>query len=201
MHLSWHVTTVLLHFYCSHLRLSNNLTDSFNLNCYTREEYTLAFNMSSIIILCTVSNHISHPTTSPEFSIGPKWLCIILSNIQGLCVARSFIYPFKNMSIQHVKMSAMVSQITSLTSVYSTVYSRCRSKKTSKLCITGLCAGNWPVTGEFSTQMASNTDNVSIWWYHGNAPQPCVIDLLLCKILHKIQSWSRPFLADKNAGR
>ena len=42
-----------------------------------------------------------------------------------------------------------------------------RSKKTSKLCIIGLCAGNSPVTGEFPTQRANNAENVSIWWrYH-----------------------------------
>ena len=43
---------------------------------------------------------------------------------------------------------------------------RRRSKKTSKLCVTGLCAGNSPVTGEFPAQMASNVENVSIWWRH-----------------------------------
>ena len=42
----------------------------------------------------------------------------------------------------------------------------CRSKKTSKLCVTGLCAGNSPGTGEFPAQMASNAENVSIWWRH-----------------------------------
>ena len=41
-----------------------------------------------------------------------------------------------------------------------------RSKKTSKLRVTGLCAGSSPVTGEFLAQMASNTENVSIWWSH-----------------------------------
>ena len=41
-----------------------------------------------------------------------------------------------------------------------------RSKKTSKLRVTGLCAGNSPGTGEFPTQMASNAENVSIWWRH-----------------------------------
>ena len=41
-----------------------------------------------------------------------------------------------------------------------------RSKKTSKLRVTGLCAGNSPVTGEFPAQMASNAENVSIWWRH-----------------------------------
>ena len=41
-----------------------------------------------------------------------------------------------------------------------------RSKKTSKLRVTGLCVGNSPVTGEFPAQMASNAENVSIWWRH-----------------------------------
>ena len=43
---------------------------------------------------------------------------------------------------------------------------RRRSKKTSKLRVTGLCAGNSPVTGEFPLQMASNAEHVSIWWRH-----------------------------------
>ena len=43
---------------------------------------------------------------------------------------------------------------------------RPRSKKTSKLRVTGFCAGNSPVTGEFPTQRASNAENVSIWWRH-----------------------------------
>ena len=41
-----------------------------------------------------------------------------------------------------------------------------RSKKTSKLRVTGLCVGNSPVTGKFPAQMASNAENVSIWWRH-----------------------------------
>ena len=53
------------------------------------------------------------------------------------------------------------------------------SKKTSKLHVIGLCAGNSPVTGEFLTKMASNAENVYIWWRHHvywlnlvtNAPQ------------------------------
>ena len=41
-----------------------------------------------------------------------------------------------------------------------------RSKKTSKLHVTGLCPGNSPVTGEFPAQKASNAEKVSIWWRH-----------------------------------
>ena len=43
---------------------------------------------------------------------------------------------------------------------------RRRLKNTSKLRVTGLCAGNSPVTGEFSAQMASKAENVSISWRH-----------------------------------
>ena len=43
---------------------------------------------------------------------------------------------------------------------------RRRSKKTSKLRVTGLCVGNSPGTGEFPAQMASNAANCSIWWRH-----------------------------------
>ena len=39
---------------------------------------------------------------------------------------------------------------------------RRRSKNTWKLRLTGLCAGNPPVTGEFPAQMASNAENVSL---------------------------------------
>ena len=41
-----------------------------------------------------------------------------------------------------------------------------RSKITSKLRVTGLCARNSPGTGEFPAQMASYAENVSIWWRH-----------------------------------
>ena len=47
----------------------------------------------------------------------------------------------------------------------------CKSKKTSKLCVTGLCEGNSPVTSEYPAQMASNAENASIW---------CVI--VLCSV-------------------
>ena len=43
---------------------------------------------------------------------------------------------------------------------------RCRSKKTSKLRVTGLCARNSPETNEFPAQRASNAETVSIWWRH-----------------------------------
>ena len=48
---------------------------------------------------------------------------------------------------------------------------RRRSKKKLKLCVTRLCEGNSPVTGEFPSQRASNAENVNaenvnISWRH-----------------------------------
>ena len=43
---------------------------------------------------------------------------------------------------------------------------RHRSKKTTKLRVTYLCAGNSRVTGDFPAQISSNAENVSIWWRH-----------------------------------
>ena len=76
------------------------------------------------------------------------------------CIQLAFIH------YNDVIMTMVVSQITSLTIVYSIVYSGARSKKTSKLRVTAICAGNSPGTGEFPAQMASYAENVSIWRRH-----------------------------------
>ena len=81
----------------------------------------------------------------------------------------------------------------SLTSVYSTVYSRRRSKKTSKLCVTDLCKGNSPVTGKFPAQRASSAENVSIRWRHHGGPRASYLQS--CRRLYsasrQLCSWSR----------
>ena len=65
-----------------------------------------------------------------------------------------------------VIMDAIASQITSLTIVYSTVYSDADQRKHQSSVSLNLCAGNSPGTGEFPAQMASNAENVSIWRRH-----------------------------------
>ena len=80
---------------------------------------------------------------------------------QFLAVLCDFLSISARVARQHyndVRMGAMASQITSLTIVYSTVYSRRRSKKTLKLRGTGLCGGNSPVAGEFAAQRASKAE-------------------------------------------
>ena len=65
-----------------------------------------------------------------------------------------------------VIMTMMASQITSHHDCLRNRLFRRRSKKTSKLRVTGLCVGNSQGTGEFPAQRASNAENVSIWLRH-----------------------------------
>ena len=61
---------------------------------------------------------------------------------------------------------------------------RCRSKKTSKLSITGLCEGNLPVTGGFPSQRASNI-NVSISWCHLDEWVTCRKNIVWSALQHR----------------
>ena len=62
---------------------------------------------------------------------------------------------------------------------------RRRSKKTSKLRVTGFCEGNSPVTGEFPAQRASNAEIVSIWWRHHIGQFLCRTQQSICHDTNK----------------
>ena len=62
-------------------------------------------------------------------------------------------------------MGAIASQITNLVIVYSTVYSDTDQKKHQSSASLAFVRGLHR-TGEFPAQMASNAENVSIWWRH-----------------------------------
>ena len=63
-------------------------------------------------------------------------------------------------------MTTMAYQITSLTVVYSIVYSGADKKNIKAPRHWPLCCGEFTGTGEFPAKRASNTENVSIWWRH-----------------------------------
>ena len=112
---------------------------------------------------CTgvVLKYMGTSNTKPPKNAAQCELCAYLSGLSSTWVHYS-----------DVIMGAVTSQITSLTIVcLLTRLFRRRSKKTSKLRVTGLCAGNSPVTGEFPAQRASNAENVSIWWRHHEVRQ------------------------------
>ena len=68
---------------------------------------------------------------------------------------------------------------------------RRRSKKIPKLRVTGLCAGNSPVTGEFPAQKASNAENVFIWWRHHGR---CLGHSSLVPLIPQLRlRWTNPY--------
>ena len=128
-----------------------------------------------LLSLCVRSMLCTHCAVCSKYNVKRHSLCLIR-------LTRGFQHRDQVMRIVHfndVIMSAMASQITSLTIVYSTVYSRRRPKKASKLRVTGLCVGNSPVTGEFPAQRASNAENVSIWWRHHGMTERFVVVIKL----------------------
>ena len=84
------------------------------------------------------------------------------------CVTREYICQIYQHHNNDAMMGAIASQTTSLTTVYSNVYSG--ADETSKLRVTALCGRNSPVTGEFTAQRASKVKKcfhllTSSWWY------------------------------------
>ena len=64
-------------------------------------------------------------------------------------------------------MGAIASQITSLTIVFSTIYSDAdQIKHQSSASLAFVWGIHRGPAGEFPTQMTSNAENVSIWWRH-----------------------------------
>ena len=81
-------------------------------------------------------------------------------------------WPFVRGNSPHytdVIMTTMASQITSLTVVYSIVYSGGDQRKHQSSDSLALC-GEFTGTGEFPAQRASNAENVFIWWRHHGSP-------------------------------
>ena len=72
---------------------------------------------------------------------------------------------------------------------------RRRSTKTSKLSVTGLCAGNSPGTGGFPAQMASYAENVSIWWRHHGMGHHCFRKWLVTEQCQAMTSTSAVLLS------
>ena len=81
-----------------------------------------------------------------------------------------------------VIIGAVVSQITSLTIIYSTVYSDADQRKHQSSASLAFVCGDFTGTGEFPAQMASHAGNVSIWWQYN------------CRDVCKISLWSVEYI-------
>ena len=67
-------------------------------------------------------------------------------------------------------MGTMTSEITSITMFIQPSIQV--QKKTSKLCVTGICVGNSQVTSEFPAQRATNAGDFFFIWLRHHATLP-----------------------------
>ena len=135
----------LVHYVCIHIRdeLSKPLVD------------LIEWRINSVIVVATNSRLILLYTfkriiLAMQCNNDPG-----LNNILNNLIALQWRHNGRNSVSNHQPFEYLLSRLI-----------RRRSKKTSKLHVTGLCAGNSPETGEFPAQRASNAENVSIWWRH-----------------------------------
>ena len=105
-----------------------------------------------VLVLFTLNIHLMWPKMGSVMLEGRAWT----SNYIPGTVACHY---------TDVIMTTMASQITSLTVVYSIVYSSANQKNIKAPCHWPLC-GEFTGTGEFPAQRASNAEDVSIWWRH-----------------------------------
>ena len=110
--------------------------------CGCRDHFAYALSQWEIMLQCNIVSHWLDANT--KWSLG---LCHI-SSLQWRHKGRDGI---SNCQPPHCLLNRLF---------------RHRSKKASKLRVTGLCVWNSPVTGEFPAQMASNAGIVSIRWRH-----------------------------------
>ena len=133
---------------------------SHNLTIFTQEIAFEKCRLESFV-------HFSRPQC-----VNSSWpICNIYTYenwIEIIWIVACRLFSAKRLSLHYSDyiMSAMASQITGVSSVYWTFFIWRKSKKTSKLRVSGLCKGNSPVTDEFPAQMASNAEKVSIWCRH-----------------------------------
>ena len=116
------------------------------------------------------SDHTSVFTTTAQL----PWITIRKKNTSRRIFARFHLWahmPFVRSLRWHHNGRDSVSNHQPRDCLLSRLFRR-RSKKKLKLRVTGLCAGNSPGAGKFSTQMASSAENVSIWRRHHESKDP-----------------------------
>ena len=120
-------------------------------------------------------SHIISPRSMIHYYLflNTSWYihCIPISIHSGFNVTRHWIFNCRQVLYEQqmhnidVIMTAIASQITSLTAVYSIVHSGAEQRKHQT-------PRHWPLGGEFTgpgefpAQRTSNSGDVSIWWRH-----------------------------------
>ena len=81
-------------------------------------------------------------------------------------ISNAYVHRYVDTHCNDVIMSTVASHITNIAIAYSIVYSGAHQRNHQSSTSLAFCEGNSPVTGELPVQLASNAENVSIWWRH-----------------------------------
>ena len=111
---------------------------------------------------------------SVRLSVTPYCFIMFLSSYHQVLNFQDSLPLTKVMPMQKVKVTCQRSrsqwskQI--LPELFTQSFIQAQIRENIKAPVTGLWARNSPGTGEFPAQMASNAENVSIWWRHRGMP-------------------------------
>ena len=151
---------------CQNTATCNDMIGGYNCSCAPGWNGTLCdtgekedkWNIFGVILSLSQMSAVRWKSGTPTFSSTGVWSPNELQRLENMTMYQASLRWRHN---GHDRVSNHQPRECLLNSLI-----RCRSKKTSKLRVTGLCVGNSPETGEFPAQRASYAENVSIWWRH-----------------------------------
>ena len=158
----------------NHIQASVMLMETYPLNEYILNQILYPkFNIAQFYYMCICCKWEYNTSQVEQWIIGQcQWLCLhcskCISRLES--ISKDYLELLRNQSAtcalqwrhnEHDSVSSHQPHDCLLNRLFGR-----RSKKTSKLRVTGLCVGNSPGSCEFPAQRASNAENVSIWWRH-----------------------------------
>ena len=132
------------------------LLQSYNLLSATESNLNV---MGNLIHGSQRADNITTTNKARRNRVNFHWICWHILLFLSLTHFGTFT-PYGDIPLKWRHDACVGVSTTSLTIVYSTADPRRRSKKTSKLRVSGLCVGDFPA------QRASDAENVYIWWRH-----------------------------------
>ena len=140
--------------------LQTTISDAFIWICLILIRILLTYVQRRKAMACTKENLVHRP-----ICVSPRIDMLTISTVRIFVHVIIDTYSHQNRVLwwRHYERDS-VSNHRHLDFLLNRLFRR-RSKKTSKLCVTGLCEGNTPVAGGlFLSERVSKRENVSIWW-------------------------------------
>ena len=130
-------------------------------------------------------NYLSLPLISPQIIADLLSVYIYLQFTISSVIGNKHIFKIatqmaRTLRWRSIRHGGVSNRQPHLTIVYSTVYSGADQRKHQSSASLAFVRGNSPGTGEFPAQMASNAENISIWWRHHGSMTWSTHVVILC---------------------